>query len=316
MPLNPVDREEHARRQRRRRRQFLGLVVCVMVLVGVVSTLLGGYHAVAALFDDTELRAQYEDRLRTLVMYDPLPFASLDQLDQTQLRQACIWGAIWNAQRTQGNLDAYERDPETECLILPALEVDTFLTQLAGPDYLLPHESFESDGMIYEYSDELSGYLIPVTSEQGLYSPSVVKLKREGRTLRVTVGYVPLFNTTGQFSMTLPDEPTKYMDYIFTRPDGTFYLTALEASDMKPANSTVQDLPSQDYQQDFDPNEALRENMDEDLLSAVDSAASNAAQPGEEGEDGEGEDGEGEDGEAPEEGGEETPEEEEEGDEG
>lgn len=300
MPLNPVDREEHARRQRRRRRQLLGLVVCVMVLVGAGTTLLGGYRVVAAFFDDTELRAEYENRLRTLVMYDPLPFASLDQLDQTQLRQACIWGAIWNAQRTQGNLNAYERDPETECLILPSLEVDTFLTRLVGPDYPLPHESFESDGMIYEYSDELGGYLIPVTSEQGLYSPSVVKLKREGRTMRVTVGYVPLFNTTGEFSMTLPDEPTKYMDYIFTRPDGTFYLTALEASEMKPASSAVQNLPPQDYQQDFDPNAALRENMDEDLLSAVDNAASDAA--------GEGGGEEGEDGENPEEG-EETPEE-------
>ncbi len=291
MQMNPVDREEHARRQRRRRRQILGLVVCVMVLVGIGSTLLGGYRAVAALFDDTELRAEYEDRLRTLVMYDPLPFASLDQLDQTQLRQACIWGAIFNAQRTQGNLNGYERDPETESLILPALEVDTFLAQLAGPDYQIQHESFESDGMIYRYSEELKGYLIPVTSEQGLYSPSVVKIKREGRTMRVTVGYVPQFNTTGEFSMTLPDEPTKYMDYIFTKPDKTFYLTALEASEMKPASSAVQNLPQQDYQQDFDPNAALRENMDEDLLNAVDNAASSSAPEGGEGEGEEGEEG-------------------------
>lgn len=308
MPMNPVDREEHARRQRRRRRQFLGLVVCVMVLIGVASTLMGGYHAVAALFDDTELRAEYEDRLRTLVMYDPLPFASLDQLDQTQLRQACIWGAIFNAQRTQGNLDSYERDPETESLILPVLEVDTFLAQLVGPDYKVEHESFESDGMIYEYSDELKGYLIPVTSEQGLYSPSVVKIKREGRTMRVTVGYVPQFNTTGEFSMTLPDEPTKYMDYIFTKPDKTFYLTALEASEMKPASSAVQNLPQQDYQQDFDPNAALRENMDEELLNSVDNAASSSPEGGEEGEQGgegeESEEGEGENGESEEGGGE------------
>ena len=304
MQMNPVDREEHARRQRRRRRQVLGLVVCVMVLVGIGSTLFGGYRAVAALFDDTELRAEYEDRLRTLVMYDPLPFASLDQLDQTQLRQACIWGAIFNAQRTLGNLNSYERDPETECLILPVLEVDTFLTQLVGPDYQIQHESFESDGMLYQYSEELKGYLIPVTSEQGLYSPSVVKIKREGRTMRVTVGYVPQFNTTGEFSMTLPDEPTKYMDYIFTKPDKTFYLTALEASEMKPASSAVQNLPQQDYQQDFDPNAALRENMDEDLLNAVDAAASSSAPEGEGDGEGEGEgDGEGGEGEQGEEGG-------------
>lgn len=304
MQMNPVDREEHARRQRRRRRQLLGLAVCAMVLIGIGSTLLGGYRAVAALFDDTELRAEYEDRLRTLVMYDPLPFASLDQLDQTQLRQACIWGAIFNAQRTQGNLDGYERDPETESLILPVLEVDTFLAQLVGPDYHFEHESFESDGMIYEYSEELKGYLIPVTSEQGLYSPSVVRIKREGRTMRVTVGYVPQFNTTGEFSMTLPDEPTKYMDYIFTKPDKTFYLTALEASEMKPASSAAQDLPQQDYQQDFDPNAALRENMDEDLLNAVDNAASSSLPEGGEETGGEGEEGGGEEGEGEEGGGE------------
>lgn len=274
MPLNPVDREAHARRQRRRRRQLLGAVICVLVLVGVGTTLFGGYRVVAALFDDSDLRAEYEDRLRTLMMYDPLPFASLDQLDQTQLRQACIWGAIYSAQRTQGSLDSYERDPDTEALILPALEVDAFLTQLVGPDYTLPHESFESDGMVYEYSEEYKGYLIPATGEQGIYTPKVVKLQRNGRTMRVTVGYVPLFNMSGEYTMTLPTEPTKYMDYIFEKPDKTFYLTALEASETKPPESSSQAVPEQDYQIDYDPNEALRENLDEELLDAVDNAAS------------------------------------------
>lgn len=282
MPLNPVDREAHARRQRRRRRQLLGAVICVLVLVGVGTTLFGGYRVVAALFDDSDLRAEYEDRLRTLMMYDPLPFASLDQLDQTQLRQACIWGAIYTAQRTQGSLASYERDPDTEALILPALEVDAFLTQLVGPDYSLPHESFESDGMVYEYSEEYKGYLIPATGEQGLYTPKVVKLQRNGRTMRVTVGYVPLFNMGGEFTMSLPTEPTKYMDYIFEKPDKTFYLTALEASEMKPPESSSQAaVPEQDYQVDYDPNEALRENLDEELLDAVDNAASSAPADGE-----------------------------------
>lgn len=273
MAMNPVDRAEYARHRRRRRRQMLGAVLCVLIAVGVGTVFYGGYRAVAAVFDDTDERLDYESRLRTLVMYDPLPFENLEKADPVLLREACIWGAIYNAKLSQGNLDNYETEAETGCLILPTVEVDAFASTLMGPFYTLTHEDFESDGMIYSYSEEKQGYLIPVTSEAGRYTPKVTKLHKEGRNMRVTVGYVPQFDPSDQFSLTAPTEPVKYMDYIFTRSDKQFYLTALEESQTKASESAVQNAPETDLDVDFDPNVALKENMDEDLLKETTSSS-------------------------------------------
>ncbi len=283
MAMNPVDRAEYTRRRRRRRRQMLGAVLCVLIAVGVGTVFYGGYRAVAAVFDDTDERLDYESRLRTLVMYDPLPFENLEKADPMLLREACIWGALYNAKLSQGNFDNYETEPETGCLILPSVEVDAFANTLMGPFYTLTHENFESDGMIYTYSEEKQGYLIPVTSEAGRYTPKVTKLHKEGRNMRVTVGYVPQFDPSDQFSLTAPTEPVKYMDYIFTRSDKQFYLTALEESQTKASESAMQNAPETDLDIDFDPNAAVKENMDEDLLNEATSssepvAASDSAQ--------------------------------------
>ena len=266
MAMNPVDRAEYARHRRRRRRQILGAVICLLVVLGLGTVVYGGYRGVVALTDDTAERLDYENRLRTVVMYDPLPFDSLEKADPILLRESCIWGAIYTAKLSQGNFDNYATDEQTGCLILPAVEVDAFASTLMGPFYTLTHEEFESDGMIYAYSPELQGYLIPVTSEAGRYTPKVTKLHKEGRKMRVTVGYVPQFDPNDQFSLTAPSEPVKYMDYIFTRSDKQFYMTALEESQTKASASAVQNAPEVDLDVDFDPNQALKENMDEELL--------------------------------------------------
>ena len=81
--------------------------------------------------------------------------------------------------------------------------------------------------MSYIYLEEQQGYLIPVTSQMGLYTPKVEQLKKQDGKLRVTVGYVPTPALSGDYSMTTPSEPTKYMDYIFEKNGRTWYLTAL-----------------------------------------------------------------------------------------
>lgn len=267
MAMNPVDRAEQARHWRRRRRQTLGVVLCVLVLLGIGTVIFGGYKAVSILFDDTEEKLDYENRLRTVVMYDPLPFESLDKADPVMLREACIWGAIYNAKLSQGNLNNYATEEGTGCLILPVVEVNAFASGLMGPFYTLTHEDFESDGLLYEYSEELQGYLIPVTSEGGRYTPKVTSLHKEGRNMRVTVGYVPQYDPSDQFSLTQPNKPVKYMDYIFTRSNKNFYMTALEESATKAPASDAQKVPEVDI--DLDLDQALKENMDEELLQDV-----------------------------------------------
>ena len=113
--------EEHARMQRRRGRQALGLLVAILVIVGFVTVLRAGVGAVANLFDDTAQKQEYEDKLEGLVLFDPMPFDGIENIDDLTLREAAVWGCIYNIQETQGGFDNYNTDPDTEQLLLPSL---------------------------------------------------------------------------------------------------------------------------------------------------------------------------------------------------
>ena len=229
--------EEHARMQRRRGRQALGLLVAILVIVGFVTVLRAGVGAVANLFDDTAQKQEYEDKLEGLVLFDPMPFDGIENIDDLTLREAAVWGCIYNIQETQGGFDNYNTDPDTEQLLLPSLDVDAYLAKLLGPGFKLTHRSFEMEDMTIEFDEATQCYKIPVTGTVGYYRAVVTKLFKRSGKLHVTVGYIPTASTDDSIINVSSDTPTKYMDYLFERQSGSWYLTGLTESETK-AEST------------------------------------------------------------------------------
>ena len=229
--------EEHARMQRRRGRQALGLLVAILVIVGFVTVLRAGVGAVANLFDDTAQKQEYEDKLEGLVLFDPMPFDGIENIDDLTLREAAVWGCIYNIQETQGGFDNYNTDPDTEQLLLPSLDVDAYLAKLLGPGFKLTHRSFEMEDMTIEFDDATQCYKIPVTGTVGYYRAVVTKLFKRSGKLHATVGYIPTASTDDSIINVSSDTPTKYMDYLFERQSGSWYLTGLTESETK-AEST------------------------------------------------------------------------------
>ena len=229
--------EEHARMQRRRGRQALGLLVAILVIVGFVTVLRAGVGAVANLFDDTAQKQEYEDKLEGLVLFDPMPFDGIENIDDLTLREAAVWGCIYNIQETQGGFDNYNTDPDTEQLLLPSLDVDAYLAKLLGPGFKLTHRSFEMEDMTIEFDDATQCYKIPVTGTVGYYRAVVTKLFKRSGKLHVTVGYIPTASADDSIINPSSDTPTKYMDYLFERQSGSWYLTGLTESETK-AEST------------------------------------------------------------------------------
>ncbi len=282
--------EEHARSHKRRRRQLLGFLMAVLMIVGVITVISAGVRAVSRLFDDTEEKLEYEAKLEGLVMFDPLPFEGLENIDDLTLRQAAVWGCIYSIQETQGNLDSYSRDPETEQLMLPAVDVDAYLARLVGPSFQLNHRSFETEDMTVEYDETSQCYLIPITSNVGYYQATVTELFKQDGKLYVTVGYIPQASQD-DLIVTPSDTPTKYMDYIFERTDGNWYLTGLTESATKPevtepdasANSVVM-MDEEELQAAIlagvDPNAASSEQT----ASSDENAEAEAAEEGSEAE--------------------------------
>ena len=225
--------EEHARMQRRRGRQALGLLVAILVIVGFVTVLRAGVGAVANLFDDTAQKQEYEDKLEGLVLFDPMPFDGIENIDDLTLREAAVWGCIYSIQETQGGFDNYNTDPDTEQLLLPSLDVDAYLAKLLGPGFKLTHRSFEMEDMTIEFDDATQCYKIPVTGTVGYYRAVVTKLFKRSGKLHVTVGYIPTASNDDSIINVSSDTPTKYMDYLFERQSGSWYLTGLTESETK-----------------------------------------------------------------------------------
>ena len=251
MTKHYITPEEHARLQRRRGRQALGLLITILVLVGFVTVLRAGVGLVANLFDDTAQKQEYEDKLEGLVLFDPMPFDGIENIDDLTLREAAVWGCIYNIQETQGGFDNYNTDPDTEQLLLPSVEVDAYLARLVGPSFKLTHRSFEMEDMTIEFDESSQCYKIPVTGTVGYYRAVVTKLFKRSGQLHVTVGYIPTSSTDDSIINQSSDTPTKYMDYLFERQSGSWYLTGLTESETKPdteAASQPQPMAESDVQ--------------------------------------------------------------------
>ena len=237
--------EEHAQQQRRRGRQALGLLVTVLVLVGFFTVLRAGVGLVAGLFDDTAQKQEYESKLEGLVLFDPMPFDGIENIDDLTLREAAVWGCIYNIQETQGGFDNYNTDPDTEQLLLPSVEVDAYLARLVGPSFKLTHRSFEMEDMTIEFDESSQCYKIPVTGTVGYYRAVVTRLFKRSGQLHVTVGYIPTSSTDDSIINQSSDTPTKYMDYLFERQSGSWYLTGLTESETKPDSTASTEAASQ-----------------------------------------------------------------------
>lgn len=245
MTKHYITPEEHARLQRRRGRQALGLLITILVLVGFVTVLRAGVGLVANLFDDTAQKQEYEDKLEGLVLFDPMPFDGIENIDDLTLREAAVWGCIYNIQETQGGFDNYNTDPDTEQLLLPSVEVDAYLARLVGPSFKLTHRSFEMEDMTIEFDESSQCYKIPVTGTVGYYRAVVTKLFKRSGQLHVTVGYIPTSSTDDSIINHSSDTPTKYMDYLFERQSGSWYLTGLTESETKPDSTASTEAASQ-----------------------------------------------------------------------
>ena len=269
--------EEHARLHRRRARQTLGLLIAVLALVGIVTVVRAGVKGVATLFDDTQQKAEYEDRLEGLVLFDPLPFDGIENIDDLTLREAAVWGCVYSIQETQGSFDNYNTDPDTEQLLLPSVDVDAYLAKLVGPSFKLTHKSFEMDDMTVEFDETTQCYKIPVTGSVGTFRATVTRLFKKDGLLHVTVGYIPTQSSDDSILNTSSDTPTKYMDYLFERQSGSWYLTGLTESETKPESAASSAAAQPEPMAESDVQDAILATAGDS--AAADSAAASAVQP-------------------------------------
>ena len=152
--------------------------------------------------------------------------------------------------------------------------VDAYLAKLVGPSFKMTHRSFEMDDMTIEFDEPTQCYKIPVTGSVGTYRATVTRLFKKDGLLHVTVGYIPTQSADDSILNAASDTPTKYMDYLFSRQSGSWYLTGLTDSETKPestaSSAAAEPMPLADS-----------EVQDAILATAGDSAAASEAASGE-----------------------------------
>ena len=112
-----------------------------------------------------------------------------------------------------------------------------YLAKLLGPGFKLTHRSFDMEDMTVEFDETTQCYKIPITGTVGYYRATVVKLFKRSGKLHVTVGYIPTASADDSIINPSSDTPTKYMDYLFERQSGSWYLTGLTESETKPEST-------------------------------------------------------------------------------
>lgn len=220
-------KEEQARGARRRSRQWIGVALAILVVVGAVSIVRTVFDAVGSLLDNTAEMTEYENRLRPMVWFDVLPFTDLGQVNQQELKQVALWG-IFDSTPTNEL-----RKSEDEQILISAREVDLYAAELFGANFkFTEHGPFEdaSMGLIYNFDSETQDYIMPNTSLQPAYTARVMDIVNRSDGIRqVIVGYVSLINTEGAV-VNQPDyeHPVLFMDFFFLRSGNAYYLYAMQ----------------------------------------------------------------------------------------
>ena len=161
-------------------------------------------------------------------------------------------------------------------MYLPTLDIDRAVASLYGPDFHFNYETFTDNGLTFQYVPEKNAYLLPITSVNGNYSPRVMRIRREGGTKRVTVGYLDLYGSGEIVFDPTKLEPAKYMDYIFTRSGDAYYLTAITESEMK-AESQTGSVSSGGAPAPVAPQDQVMDNVASALPESVAPAQSGSA---------------------------------------
>ncbi len=207
-----------------RRRIITGAVFCLFAFIGVVSVISSILGAGAKIMDNSKEKQMYNSLLAPLVVYDPLPFESPRQADQTLLLTSSVWAAIINEDMT-----LYERN-EYDQALLPTVDVDKYFAKLFGTSIRLTHATFSDSGVDFEYNREKGAYAVPSTGLPSGFTPQVEKIKTSFTEKIVTVGYI---SPQASWEDASSGSVSKYVDYIFEKQDGQFCLVAIRESEMK-----------------------------------------------------------------------------------
>lgn len=272
-----MERRPAVRHKRTPYAATVGAVFAILAVVGLVAVMYLTFGMTRGILDNSKKRAEFEKMLLPVVMFDPVPFENISDMDSLGVLQSSLWATLLGDKRGSFQYD------ELKLLIVPASDVDVAAAKLFGPNVKLEHKSFGDYTISYIYDEELKAYHVPLTGEVGYYTPRVEKIVKKGDTLQLQVGYIPPANVwtvgvSGNKGVVAPD---KQMIYELKRNDKNYYLAAIRDMEGATIIPGVPDSQSQPPLAPLAPSGSLSESSSSgESQQSESSGASSSASSG------------------------------------
>lgn len=230
--------ENTVQRPKKRRHKYaapIGGAYLILALVGAIVVIFGVGQLLGKLTDNSKLLRKLELQIVPVMMFDPVPFETVADADETMLIKSAIWSTLYSDKR--GNY-AYD---DNGMILIPVSDVDVAAVKLFGPETKLTHRSIDDYDISYVYDEENNVYRVPMMAQAGYYTPMVESLKRRGDYYEMRVGYVApgadwLTDSKGNKYQPKPD---KYMIYKMVKEKGEYYIVGILDPGDLPAESTA-----------------------------------------------------------------------------
>lgn len=210
----------------------IGIIAGILAIVGLITVINFTVDKVNDLTDKTAEKAEYEEMLKPVVMFDPDPFDDLTQADVSQLLNSAVWALLMSDE----GADKYPySEGETFGIVVPQEDIEGYFVSLFGTeiDIASLHSSLDMSEYEITYDAALKSYILPITGVESAYTPKVYDIEKQGSSKILSVGYIGSLAWAqiedGQY--TAP-EPDKYMKITLReRSGGMMYVSSIQAVD-------------------------------------------------------------------------------------
>ncbi len=210
----------------------VGIIAGILAIVGLITVINFTVDKVHDLTDKTAEKAEYEEMLKPVVMFDPDPFDDLTQADVSQLLNSAVWALLMS----EDGADKYPySEGETFGIVVPQEDIESYFISLFGTeiDIASLHSSIDMSEYEITYDAALKSYILPVTGVESAYTPKVYEIEKQGSSKILSVGYIGSLAWAqiedGEY--TAP-EPDKYMKITLReRSGGMMYVSSIQAVD-------------------------------------------------------------------------------------
>ncbi|MBQ8670660.1 MAG: hypothetical protein IJ508_05395 [Oscillospiraceae bacterium] len=255
--------ETTARGARRRKGAApIGAIFILLAVIGLVAVLIFTIGLTRNFVDNTAQKTEFEEMIRPVLMFDPVPFEDPNDLQPATLLQASMWSALLGEKR-----GSYQYD-EMKLLVVPASDLDVNAQALFGPTVTLQHQTFGNYDATFVFDQETNTYRVPIVAQIGSYTPKIEKITQQGSEVLLMVGYLPpdtLWTAEQAQREDGQAQPDKHMIYVLEENDkGDYYISAIRDT----ANAG---LPGGEYSgsEVISPEMMGNAALDEDALSKL-----------------------------------------------